>query len=103
MMKNVSVRLKEDFMKEAEKLAKLKAIDKSAIIREALEKGFSEVKLEIALDRFSKGKASTSEAAKIADISMGEMMDELVKRGLKQKITKEDLERSLERALKVVK
>lgn len=103
MMKNVSVRLREDFMKEAEKLSKLEAVDKSAIIREALEKGFSEVKLEIALDRFSKGKASTSEAAKIADLSIGEMMDELVKRGLKPKITKEDLEGSLERALKVVK
>ena len=67
MMKNVSVRLEDEFMKEAEKLAKLEAVDKSAIIREALEKGLSEVKLEIALDRFSKGKASTSEAAKKLD------------------------------------
>lgn len=103
MMKNVSVRLEDGFMKEAEKLAKMESVDKSAIIREALEKGLSEVKLEIALDRFSKGKASTSEAAKIAGLSIGEMMDELVNRALKPRITKEDLEDSLERALKVVK
>ena len=103
MMKNVSVRLENEFMKDADKLAKLEAVDKSAIIREALEKGLLEVKLKIALDRFSKGKASTSEAAKIADLSIGEMMDELVKRGLRLKITKEDLEGSLERALKVVR
>lgn len=103
MMKLVSVRLKEDFMKEAQKLAKLEMVDKSVIIREALEKGFSEIKLKIALEMFSKGKASTSEAAEIAGLSVGEMMDEIVKRGLKPDITKEDLKGSLEKALKVVK
>lgn len=102
-MKAVSIRLKEDFMKEAEKLAKLEMVDKSIIIREALEKGFAEVKLKIALEMFSEGKASTSEAAEIADLSIGEMMDELVKRGLRPNITKEDIKGSLERALKVVK
>ena len=103
MMKNISIRLKEEFMREAEKLAKLEMVDKSTIVREALEKGFADIKLEIALEMFSKGKFSTSEAAKIADLSVGEMMDELVKRGLNPKITKEDLEGSLERTLKVVK
>lgn len=103
MMKIVSVRLKEDFMKEAQKLAELEMVDKSVIIREALEKGFAEVKLKIALEMFGKGKASTSEAAKIAGLSVGEMMDEIVKRGLRQSITKEDLKGSLERALKAVK
>ena len=90
-------------MKEAQKLAQLESVDKSTIIREALEKGFAEVKLEIALGYFSKGKVSTSEAAKIADLSIGEMMDEIVKRGLKQQITIDDIKDSLERALKVVK
>jgi len=103
MMKNISIRLKEDFMKEAEKLAKLEMVDKSTIIREALEKGFAEVKLDTALELFSKGKASTSEAAKIADLSVGEMMDQLVKRGLKPNITKEDLKSSLEKALNTIK
>lgn len=102
-MKNISIRLKEDFMKEAEKLAKLEMVDKSTIIREALEKGFAEVKLDTALELFSKGKASTSEAAKIADLSVGEMMDQLVKRGLKPNITKEDLKSSLEKALNTIK
>lgn len=103
MMKIVSIRLSEDFMKEAEKLAKLEMVDKSAIIREALEKGFAEVKLKVALEMFSRSKASTSEAAGIADLSVGEMMDELVKRGLKPNITKDDIKGSLEKALKIVK
>ena len=103
MMKSISIRLREDFMKEAQKLAQLESVDKSTIIREALEKGFAEVKLEIALEYFSKGKVSTSEAAKIADLSIGEMMDEIVKRGLKQQLTMDDMKGTLERALKVVK
>ncbi|MBI3035888.1 UPF0175 family protein [Candidatus Woesearchaeota archaeon] len=103
MMKIVSIRLKEDFMEEAQKLAELEMVDKSLIIREALERGFSEVKLKIALEMFSKSKASASEAAQIAGLSVGEMMDEIVKRGLKPNITKEDLKSSLEKALKAVK
>ncbi len=103
MMKNISIRLKEDFVDEAEKLAKLEMVDKSIIIREALEKGFAEVRLETALELFSKGKVSTSEAAEIADLSVGEIMDELTKRGLKPGITKEDLKGSIDRALKIIK
>ena len=103
MMKNVSIRLQKEFMEEAEKLAKLEMVDKSAIIREALEKGFAEIKLKTALKLFSEGKASTSEAAKVSGLSVGELMDELVKRGIRPSITKEDLAGSLERALKLVK
>lgn len=103
MMKAVSIRLEEEFMQEAEKLAKLEMVDKSAIIREALEKGFEEVKLKIALELFSKGKYSTSEAAGIAGLSIGEMMDEIVKRGLKPNISMEDIESGMSRALRVVK
>lgn len=103
MMKSVSIRLREDFMKEAEKLAKLELVDKSVIVREALENGFANVKLKVAIEMFSKSKLSTSEAAEIAGLSIGEFMDELVKRGIKPNITKEDLRGTLEKAIKVVK
>ena len=103
MMKNVSIRLQKNFMREAEKLAKLTMVDKSAIIREALDKGFADVKLKIAVELFTSSKASTSEAAEISGLSVGELMDELVKRGIRPAITREDLAGSPERALKIVK
>ena len=102
-MENVSIRLQKKFMREAERLAKLTMVDKSTIIREALDKGFADVKLKIAVELFTSSKASTSEAAEISGLSVGELMDELVKRGIKPAITKEDLAGSLERALKIVK
>jgi len=103
MMENVSIRLRKGLIREAESLAKLEFVDKSVIIREALEKGLTKLKLEMAIEMFSEGKISTTEAAEIADLGVGEMMDELVKRGIRQEITKEDLEGSLKRAMKVVK
>ena len=61
------------------------------------------MKLKVAIEMFSKGKASTSEAAQIAGLSIGEMMDVLVKRGIRPDITQEDFKGSLEKALKIVK
>jgi len=103
MMKNVAVRAPEKFIKDAKRIATLEYVDKSTILREALERGLSEIKLETAIKRFREGKASTSEAAEIAEISLGEMMDELMERGIRQDIGKEELEGNLEKALKMVK
>lgn len=103
MMKSVSIRLRDDFMKEAKKLAKLELVDESVIIRQALEEGLEAVRLRTAVEMFGKNKASTSEAAEISGLSIGEMMDELSKRGMRPDITKEDIKGSLEKALKAIK
>jgi len=102
-MKNVSIRLHEGFIKEAERLSRFEMVDTSAILRESLERGLADVRIEIAIELFSKGKVSVSEAADIANLGVGEMMDELVKRGVKQEINIDDIRGSLERAMKTVK
>lgn len=107
MMKNrmasISLRAPEKIIKEAERLAKLEYVDKSLILREALEKGLSDMGLDIAIKLFSEGKVSLSEAAQIADISAGEMMDNLVKRGIRSGVDEDDLKNSLRIALKRVR
>ena len=62
-----------------------------------------DIRLRIALEIYGKGKISTSESAGIAGISVGEMMDELVRAGLKSDISLDDIKGSLERATKVIK
>lgn len=52
-------------------------VERSIIVRKALERGFAEVRLEIAAGMFSKGKLSTSEAAEIAGLSRGETYSDL--------------------------
>src|SRR3989344_3589771 len=95
MMKMFSFRVREDVIEEAEKLAALEKVDKSILIREALKKGFTQIKLEIAIKLFSEGKISLGEATDIAATSAGEMMEELVKRGIKSSIELEDIKEGL--------
>jgi len=52
---------------------------------------------------FSEGKLTVSEAANLAGLSVGEMMDELREAGISPKIKVEDLEGSFEEALKVIR
>ena len=103
MMKNESVRLELEFIRETKKLAEMDKVDKSAIIRESLKRGFEVVRLEKAIKLFSEEKVSTSEGAEIAGLSVGEFMEKLAERGVKPKITKQELAGSLQNALKAVK
>ena len=103
MMRIFSFRAREEMIKEAEKLAALENIDKSIVLREALEKGLAQIKLEIAVKLFSEERLSVGEAADIADVSAGEIMEELVKRGIHSKINLEDVKENLQTALKHIK
>ena len=103
MMKMFSLRASEDTLKEAIRLSKIAKVDKSLVLREALEKGLEKIRLETAIKLFSEGKLSLSEAANTAGISVGEMMDKLREVGISSKITLEDLQGSFKNALKIIK
>ena len=74
-------------------------IDESLIVSQALRYGLVEMKKELAIRLFSEGRVTMSEAAKLAEKSVGEMMELLSKRGIKSKITLEDFEEGLKNAL----
>ena len=61
------------------------------------------LKMEQAIKLFSEGKLSLTEASNTAGISAGEMMDNLRKMGINSDIALEEIEESLENALKFVK
>ncbi len=103
MMKMFSLRASEDLLKEVDRLAKVSKVDKSLVLREALEKGFEKVRLETAIKLFSEERLTVSEAANLAGISVGEMMSELRKVGISSGITQEEIEGSLKLALDVIK
>ncbi len=58
---------------------------------------------KLAVELFSRGKITTSEAANIAKLSVGEMMDIMTKRGIDSGTGLEDVRESLKNALKYVK
>jgi hypothetical protein len=57
-----SLRASEDTLKEAIRLSKIAKVDKSLVLREALEKGLEKIKIETGIKLFSEGKLSIPEA-----------------------------------------
>ncbi len=60
-------------------------------------------KKEVAIKLFSEGNLTSSEAAEFSDISMGEFIEVISKRGIKFKLEGELVKRSLESAMKFIK
>ncbi|KXA97565.1 hypothetical protein AKJ37_00915 [candidate division MSBL1 archaeon SCGC-AAA259I09] len=98
-----SVKVDEDVLEELDRLAELENSGRNLLFKEAISRGLKDLKMHLAVKAFAEKKATTSEAADIADVSVGEMMDELRKRGLRPEIKKGDLEESLKNARKAIK
>lgn len=86
------MRLPEKMYKMIEKLSKLEKAEKSSVLREAIQKGLDRMKKDLAVQLYRDNELSISEAANLAETSVPEIMDLLVKHGIKSKITLQDLE-----------
>ncbi len=75
----VTVRLPRELRREIEELAKVEGKERSEIIRELLIRALREKKIEKAIELYSKGKVTLWKAARIAGISLWEMIEELQK------------------------
>ena len=91
----LSVRLDDDLEEKLNFLMKkLKIIDKSAYIRQLLDKSLSEEILEVLCNQVGEKQISAWKAAEIAGISLRKMLEELKKRnltGYDEQSFKEDL------------
>ena len=67
---------------------------KSFIVREALKEGLEKLRKERAIELYKKRKLTLSEAAKLADVGAGDIMEMLIKAGVKSEISIEDFEKS---------
>ena len=94
MLKQVSMRVPEEFYETVKKLSQLEKQEKSFIVREALKEGLEKLRKEKAISLYKERKLSLSEAAKLADVGAGEMMELLIKAGVKSEISVEDFEES---------
>ena len=82
MAETVSVRIDKRELKEIEEISKIDKNTKSNVLREILDKGVKEKKLEIALEKFRNNEATAWKAAKIANIPLTKFMDILVQKGI---------------------
>lgn len=99
-MEVLSVRVPEELRREIEELAKLEGRDKAEVVREVLAEGVRERKLRVALRIYREGKATLWKAARLAGVSLWEMIDALRRHGVELQYGPEDLEEDLRAALR---
>lgn len=90
-MKTVAVRIPREIEKELKVIIETEGLDKSTAFRKILEKGLKEWKKELALKLLQEGKVTLWKSAKIAGLSIWEMLDLIEKRGVALPIRAEDV------------
>lgn len=88
------MRIPKEFYETVEQLSKLEKQEKSLVVREALKEGLEKLRKERAVHLYKEKKLTLSEAAKLADVGAGEMMELLIQAGVKSEISIDDFEKS---------
>ena len=92
---SVTARLGSDSLEYIKKMSKIFNLDKSTAFRSILQKGIQEDKREKALELYIKGKFSIEQAARFADMYIGEFFELMRARGIESNLTLEDFNESL--------
>ena len=77
MTKPTTIRLSEDLLKEIDEFVQETHLDRSAYLREILQKGFSLDKQQRILKKYASGELSLMEACRILGWNPWEFFDEL--------------------------
>lgn len=96
-----TVRLPERIMKELDSKAKKEKTNRTVVLRKLLEEAVKSSKIEEAAQLYKENKITISEAARMAQLTIGETMEELAKRGARSDLTIEEYKESLNAALKI--
>ncbi len=96
-MPTVSVRIDNHIIKDIELLMKDYKADRSEVVRRLLDRGLRQAKLEKVLELLREHKISMGKAAKLADVTLYEMIELCKKHEIHIGYTNDDLKRDLER------
>ena len=99
---SVTARLGAESIEYIKKISKMFDLDKSTAFRALLQKGIQEDKKEKALELYINGKFSIEQAARFADIYIGEFYELMRQKGIESNLTLEDFEESLKHSKKLM-
>lgn len=92
----ISARVRRSQVKELERLANERGVDKSEIIRELLATAIKEQRLREGLNLVRAGKATVWKAAEIAEITYREMLELLRTHNIPFPLSREEVKREVE-------
>jgi len=93
-MKTVSIRLDEKTLKKTGMIAKAENLERSDAIRQSIAAGLELLSKRIAVEKYSAGVFSLSQAAEFAGVSAGEMMEVLAEKGVAANYSLKEAEES---------
>lgn len=82
MAETISVRIPKREVKEINEISKLEKRKKSEVLREILNKGMIEKRIEFALEKYRNKEVTATKAANIAHMPLSQFLDILVQKGL---------------------
>jgi len=89
--KHVRARVPEDIYEAIETIREEEQTDRSSAIKQLLERGIEDWRIDIAVRRYGEGTVSIGRAAEIADVSIWRLLDPLEERGVEVNYTEADL------------
>lgn len=95
MSERISLVVPKRLRKSIRDLQEVTGEDQSTLLRKLLDKGLSEVKIEIAVDSYVKGKTSLEKSSEVAGVSLWVFLDELRKRNVSLKYSVADAENEI--------
>ena len=87
----ITTRVSEEIEKEIRSISEREQLDKSTVVRRLLVEGIKDWKIKYALEQYSEGRVTIWRAARMAGISLRQMLDIAAKKGIPFQYTIEDL------------
>jgi predicted HTH domain antitoxin len=95
MVEVITLRLPPDILKELDRLAERERKGRSALIRELLERGVGEKRVEYAFELYRSGRVTGWKAAQMAGVSLWRFYEVIRERGVLLQYSEHDLEEDL--------
>lgn len=95
MSETICLRLSKETIAKLYDIAGKEQKDRSALIREIIDKGIKEKNLEHAINLYQKGKVTGMKAAQLADVSLWQFYKILNEKGILLQYSQMDLEEDL--------
>ncbi len=87
----ITTRVSEEIEKEIRSISEREQLDRSTVVRRLLMDGIKDWKIKYALEQYSEGKVTIWRAARMAGVSLRQMLDIAAKKGIPFQYTLEDL------------
>jgi len=100
MTEIVSTRVPDDLAKDLRRIEEVEKADRATVVRKLLAASVAEWKKDYALKLYSQGRVTLWRAARLAGVTLREMMEIAAERGIEFKYTLKDLDEDLAAALK---